>query len=1550
MNWQDLIYDAELVYNSTDEDKGFRTWSLKKTTCNVSFYETYPIEDIDKIICGILDSNNGYFEEKKIATILGFNVVDDFEITQKRYADKAELDIFRAIIKHVFNWGLVEQISEKENPIILKLTDLGYRALLVGEKYIFYSGQKKLLENPNIKPAGLKENLFFPFYSAFGEFSKITGKTQIKYEQVNIMEVFDIEESELFKRHKLQSNEYCPIYKSEQTYYFEFASSQVDIRLYKQGSEYYPIIFHNHQICIEATELLNSLDNVDAKEKKIEWGLYLKLIKDPTAVLDFQSLIPFEDLLELDTLVKDTRLNWNDKQLFSFIAENASANVWFNISNHCPIDVLKHYLQTYSDNLDWISLSLRIDDDFLIQNATKFPWNFEVISAKEDISIEVIKFLLLIPELKEQEWDWDRIMPKLDFEFIKANINTIDFELSDLTKTKIDNIKPLLIQYPTKRWNWKFISTDYDLPYILDNIHIFSNFLNLKNVINRAFISENDINLFCQSSYFVKVLSEANESILRDYQPNQAKYFWTEQLIDLLERTGYLTWESGSYISGFECNPFIDWSADFFNKYHSKIKTQKGLDFISSHISDSRIVIEFHGFNWNWDIISGNTNLIINTEFLLSVKDKLNYSILLKRISSKTLEEIFDAANVLSYLETTRECWPDVTERSTKEFVLKHIDYNWDWSILTRRFSSTINIDALGNPKWVYKWDWKYLTQNLELKVVAEKLDLYIELWDWEFLSKNIKKDFILTNLRKYMVWWKWNILLTERLDKQDLLLTNHLSETADCISFLDNEQNLQFWQIITQKFNYSELVDLISKTYNQEVFHWDYAYFYNMPDFHTLRYVEKYSDYTDWKIISESEKLNKEFRHNSKLTSEHVWLNHIQRKLDNPKYKWDFSGLSKLQSINENFVILNKYKDKLDWDFLSLNSNFFTQVYKDERKIRTFQKFINFQFLSQKADAGVSDKIVSKYIRQKWNWSALSSTITTKTLEFINVEKDKPWDWKALSARKDILFENEIFIELSNQNWDWDAISTRADITFSEELVIKLSDKPLNWYIISQSKTFVPNAKTLSVLKTQNLDWKAISKNTNLSPEILWDYKNSLDWLFVTKNQVVNISDSSFLNKYQDYVDWNIISQSEKFLITVESLKLFKDKLNWIEINSRKDFKIYNELLEPFSNVLDWSNISKSIEIKFTAELIEKYRNKWDWQLLRKNAQIIDKLSTTMSKYQSEFNCVDFFEKFDSHPYIYHFTHLFNAIPVLKNRKILSRDKAKELGLLKYDAAGTVVERSSKAHSYARFYFRPKTPTQFYNECLGWDGSLITNYGKSYYGQARNLGLPKCPIPVFFKFDLKEVLMKMPDKCYYSTGNMQTDRAKVLKVGDNPNYLQTNFLYDNISDAFSMAGGPYNFDRQRHISIMEKIKEYSQQEFLVFEEFDFSKLESFEIICYNDEYADLLKSQLGNDPICKKINANGWDIFHRGNRKLIINETETEISISSEYQDSAYLSIKGEGLKNIEILNPDRIQKETTNEIIAYPEIKFTKTEQPIEVHFVDTTIGTRDWLVYKN
>lgn len=40
---------------------------------------------------------------------------------------------------------------------------------------------------------------------------------------------------------------------------------------------------------------------------------------------------------------------------------------------------------------------------------------------------------------------------------------------------------------------------------------------------------------------------------------------------------------------------------------------------------------------------------------------------------------------------------------------------------------------------------------------------------------------------------------------------------------------------------------------------------------------------------------------------------------------------------------------------------------------------------------------------------------------------------------------------------------------------------------------------------------------------------------------------------------------------------------------------------------------------------------------------------------------------------------------------------------------------------------------------------------GPNIMAEQKENGLPMCPMPVFFKFDLQEVLAKHPDLCYYS-------------------------------------------------------------------------------------------------------------------------------------------------------------------------------------------------------
>jgi len=88
---------------------------------------------------------------------------------------------------------------------------------------------------------------------------------------------------------------------------------------------------------------------------------------------------------------------------------------------------------------------------------------------------------------------------------------------------------------------------------------------------------------------------------------------------------------------------------------------------------------------------------------------------------------------------------------------------------------------------------------------------------------------------------------------------------------------------------------------------------------------------------------------------------------------------------------------------------------------------------------------------------------------------------------------------------------------------------------------------------------------------------------------------------------------------------------------------------------------------------------------------------------------------------YIYHFTNIDNAVQILNNGFIYSRNNALNMGLMESDnASPQVIEQTNDQWAdYVRLYFRPRTPTQFNNEGFRpkEDRALDS----------------KCPVPIFF-------------------------------------------------------------------------------------------------------------------------------------------------------------------------------------------------------------------------
>lgn len=691
------------------------------------------------------------------------------------------------------------------------------------------------------------------------------------------------------------------------------------------------------------------------------------------------------------------------------------------------------------------------------------------------------------------------------------------------------------------------------------------------------------------------------------------------------------------------------------------------------------------------------------------------------------------------------------------------------------------------------------------------------------------------------------------------------------------------------------------------------------------------------------------------------TWKAIIKSKLNDGKYNWNFSELTKLDSIQQkNDVFYELTPERWDWNYISQFGICLSPAHNG-KYLRKYRDRLNFKLISTREDINIDDNMVSSFIEENWDWKALSSnTGTNLTFGFIFKNRDKEWDWSALSKNSTIKWNDIKLREILKDPVikaaiSWDDVVAKRELHIDDTLIELMKGIDINWFELSSNPSFSPSIMSLkqAIEKDAKINWSALSKNLNIDLSFAREYRNFLDWKVLTSNKkVIKIQEEKILDEFIDFLDWSYVS--EHIELTNQILVKYKDSLIWKSINNRFD---YNQLdlsvIDSIKDKIDWTKLSSS-SVLFTEDFLHQYRNSIDWFAFSKN-ESVDFTADLYRDFIPELNRVKFIETLSEcrtqHGYsrlkVYHFSHMFNAIEIIKNRKIMSRNKAEETKALKYDAAGAVVHRTNKAHPYARFYYRPKSPTQFYNECLGWDDSL-TMWDKSYYPQACNLHLPKCPMPVFFEFDIREIIAKMPDKCYYSNGNLQTNAALVYKVDDDPTRIRTRYLYNDISDAYDIATADGGYDPSYHHALMGKIKEQSQQEFLVIDEFDFCCLDSFKIYCYDAFQKNLLIQYLGDDEIIDKIEVSD-SMYSHDNRSLDMSEDEDTITISSDYDlnGCAYILVKGGT-----IINKGSIKNFISSGAIIYPSVKFDKKNPPSEIYLMDPNprADTKQWLIYKS
>lgn len=1442
----------------------------------VAYTLSQPVDEVDLVLCEIVQRKGGSIPSEELAYLLGFSIADDNQ--QKRYADPAERMLFQHYLRTQEAFYLLEEVKlcwleSHDEKLSVVLTEWGKMALENRKKHLFY--KDSTYSGYYFRNLVLADD--FPYQRYFNLHSNLTKGNSckpVKFKEVMALSLPYGEESERFQAELGDDSDtsiMC-IGKSEFAGNVEVILTCEVWQSAGQSHQIFVLINDNRDDYL--TIVLADPRNSGQYEAIIKQAQFQALWDDPDGVFNAETIAEFVEKWDWNTLVKDTRIDWSDPAILE-VFQLQNATIWYTISQVAPVEFIQEQITVYPNLWNWSILSKRLANDFILENLTDelYFWDFEVLSERGSQFIAQA-----LPMAAEKgffpHWNLVTCQPEFSATFIIDYFHPdINYNYPELQTRGSQVVVDILIKADNYQFrppfDYTLFSNTLSVDVLTKHLTFLGRVVDWKVVIQMAVAEARW--LFNEDEFVTELKQNASRTV--GFTLEQLE--WDEPLIQLLDECSLLRWRSYGVDLGFECNSNVQWTLPLFKKYHSRIVTQQGCAYLSSIITSLEFIRQQPQFAWDWVQITLNDHFQIDDTILDEFGDIVDWSILSARLPEQY---------IVTRLERYRHRWnwTGLSERLNVDVISYSLgSFPWDYKVLSNRGAGFMDKALRLDRMLEQAWHWPTIARSVSETTLLNILPKFAELipegevqhnfwlevtrrvsidfvfnqshypWDWSFLTKNTSKELILTYLEALKDKWDWIYLTTRIFTLEEIKqLCGEQPETASYWDwsyllaqvYTSNAIELDF-EFISRAISQIEEEEYFRKAWSQltKKVTVDFLYEKLMP-FDDGRLIA-----LDWTYISSVQRL--------------PWDNFsfIDRYVSN----WDWNQLSKNSKINNKFKCLQQYHQYWDWSFISEKSSFLFSEIKDRKtgkninpeifeenrkenikRLKILRKYIDWNVLSKRNDIIFNENLLE--ITDKWNFQELSTNPNLRiSNNYLEKHADEDWNWKALSSYKNInfydtegkgLFEDDIFL---HKAWDWSVLAQREEIAVNYDLIRRTKDKPWDYYSLT-TKAFKDQTITrqlLGAIGDKSLNWNFLScyvdfktaddEVGNGKQSILDLYQDSWDWSALSESVHIGekLCHSDFVELYADKWDYSKLSYQKEIVKQPDILLKLKHKpWDWAYLSGV--IKADAVLLEELKDKLDWAKLSASTVLNATEDLLIRYKRYWNWNALTSGShkEFESEMYKAASRILNQDSRLMFLSKIDEQSsnwkgFLYHYAHLENAASILNDGKIKSRKKS----FFKDTAAQQIVYRRLDPHNFARFYFRPHTPYQYYTERLG-----------KPFGEINRREYPKCPVPIFFRLKLSEVLFDkmIQDRYYITNDNFHANSTQERTIHQAVHFFDYKGVYRKIS---SVNGDMGIYKRQ------------VQQEFVVKDEIIVSDYESLQIICENRADAKSLLNKLDN-------------------------------------------------------------------------------------------------------